>query len=68
MDDKTNRGPQDRVRIDIHEDYEVEYWTDKFGCTREQLAAAVAKAGTSASAVEAALKGRCNGSEKGRCA
>lgn len=26
-DDKTNRGPQDRTRINLAEIYEVRYWT-----------------------------------------
>lgn len=30
-DDNTIRGPQDRSRINLSEDYEVRYWTDKFG-------------------------------------
>lgn len=50
-DDKTNRGPQDASRINIHEDYEVEYWTKKFGVSRAELEAAVKKAGVSANAV-----------------
>nr|WP_291642327.1 DUF3606 domain-containing protein [Bosea sp. (in: a-proteobacteria)] len=25
-DDKTNRGPQDRARVNLSEDYEVRYW------------------------------------------
>ena len=33
-DDKTNRGPQDAARINIHEDYEVAYWTKKFGVSK----------------------------------
>lgn len=57
-DDRESRGPADAARVNIHEDYEVQYWTKKFACTLEQLAAAVAKAGTSATAVEAALKRR----------
>jgi hypothetical protein len=50
-DDKTNRGPQDGSRINVHEDYEVAYWTKKFGVTKAQLEAAVAKVGVSAKAV-----------------
>jgi hypothetical protein len=50
-DDKSNRGPQDAARINIHEDYEVEYWTKKFGVSRSELEAAVAKAGVGADAV-----------------
>ena len=55
-DDKSNRGPQDASRINVNEDYEVRYWTKKFGCTAEQLRAAVKAAGVSAKAVEAHLK------------
>lgn len=50
-DDKTLGGPQDRTRINLSEDYEVQYWTKKFGVTKEQLAAAVKTAGSSAGAV-----------------
>jgi hypothetical protein len=50
-DDKTKRGPQDASRINIHEDYEVEYWTKKFGVSRTELDRAVGKAGVSADAV-----------------
>ena len=46
-DDLTNRGAQDRSRVNIHEEYEVQYWTKKWGVSREQLAAAVQKAGVS---------------------
>ncbi len=40
-DDKTLRGPRDSSRIAMGEDYEVAYWTDKFGVSRERLQAAV---------------------------
>lgn len=50
-DDKTKRGPQDASRINLHEDYEVEYWTKKFGVNKAQLEAAVGKVGVSADAV-----------------
>jgi hypothetical protein len=50
-DDLKNRGSQDRSRVNIHEDYEVRYWTEKWGVSKEQLAAAVKKAGVSADAV-----------------
>lgn len=56
-DNKTLRGPQDSSRIAMGEDYEVEYWTDKFGVSREALQKAVDVVGNSASAVEAHLKG-----------
>lgn len=56
-DDKTLRGPQDRSRIALGEDYEVEYWTDKFGVSRERLEQAVKAVGNGADAVERHLKG-----------
>jgi Protein of unknown function (DUF3606) len=57
-DNKNLTAPQDAARINVHEDYEVAYWTKKFGCTKEQLQAAVAKVGVSATAVEQELKRR----------
>ena len=44
-DDRTQRGPQDRNRININEDYEVQYWSEKFGVSREELISAVDSAG-----------------------
>lgn len=57
-DDKTNRGPQDRSRINLGEDYEVRYWTDKLGVSKAQLEEVVRDVGPSASAVEEALRKR----------
>jgi Protein of unknown function (DUF3606) len=50
-DDLKNRGAQDRSRVNVHEDYEVRYWTGKWGVTKEQLVEAVQRAGVSAQAV-----------------
>jgi len=44
-DDRNDRAPQDRARINMHEDYEVRYWSEKWNVTREQLAEAVRQAG-----------------------
>lgn len=55
-DDKTNRGAQDRSKINLREDYEVRYWTDKFGISKSQLEDAVRNVGSSASAVETELR------------
>jgi hypothetical protein len=55
-DDKSKRGPQDRNRINLNEDYEVQYWSEKFGVSSEQLRQAVEKVGSSAAAVEQELK------------
>ena len=50
-DDLKNRGAADRSRVNIHEDYEVRYWTEKWGVSKEQLVDAVKKAGVSVEAV-----------------
>lgn len=55
-DNKTLRAPQDASRIAMGEDYEVRYWTDKFGVSRDRLQQAVDAVGNSADAVEAWLK------------
>jgi hypothetical protein len=56
-DDKTKTSPHDASRINVHEAYEVEYWSKKFRVTPEQLKGAVAKVGVSATAVEKELAG-----------
>jgi hypothetical protein len=43
-------------RINVSEDNDVRYWSEKFGVTVEQLLEAVQKVGNSAGAVEAELK------------
>jgi Protein of unknown function (DUF3606) len=55
VDDKTKTRPQDSSRINMNEDYEVAYWTKKYGVTTQQLQAAVDKAGVSVAAVEKEL-------------
>lgn len=56
-DDKTDRGPQDRSRISLSEDYEVRYWTEALGISRERLEEVVGRVGNSADAVRAELEG-----------
>ncbi len=50
-DDKSQRGPADASRINMGEDYEVQYWTKRFGVSRDELQDAVDRAGVSADAV-----------------
>jgi hypothetical protein len=50
-DDLKNRGSQDRSRVNVHEEHEVRYWTEKWGITKEKLKDAVAKVGVSVAAV-----------------
>jgi hypothetical protein len=42
--DKTKKA-DDRRRIDLHETYELGYWSRKFGVSRDELAEAVQKVG-----------------------
>ncbi len=55
-DDKSLRGPRDSSRIAMTEDYEVEYWTSRFGVSREELQQAVDEVGDSAAAVQEFLR------------
>jgi hypothetical protein len=51
-DDKTQRGGQDRKRIDVSQDYELRDWAKKFGVTPDELKEAVRAVGDSADAVQ----------------
>jgi hypothetical protein len=55
MDDKTKMGRTDSDLINISENYEVEYWSKKFGVRPEQLKTAVRAVGNSVLAVEKQL-------------
>ena len=46
------QGSLNSEKIDIHENYEVEYWATKFGVSAETLKEAVTKAGNSPEAVK----------------
>lgn len=55
-DDKTIRGPADGSRVNVNEDYELRYWTEKFGVSAEQLRTAVQQVGPVAATVQAHLQ------------
>lgn len=55
-DNLSQRGPQDRSRINMNEKWEVAYWTRELGVSEEELARAVEQAGNSVNAVRAHLK------------
>lgn len=55
-DDKNLRAPQDSARIAMGEDYEVRYWTERFGVSEDRLQEAVDAVGHSADAIERYLK------------
>ncbi len=58
MDDKNNRGPQDAARINVNEDYELRYWSEKFGLSPEKLKEVVADVGVSVKKVEEYLRNK----------
>ncbi|MDM0073299.1 DUF3606 domain-containing protein [Variovorax sp. J2P1-59] len=47
-DDKTKVGGQDRKRINVSEDYEVQDWSRTFGVSEADLRRAVAEVGDNA--------------------
>ena len=55
MDHLTKRGQPDRSKINMHEAYEVKYWTHALGISKEELQKAVDKVGNSAAAVRKEL-------------
>ncbi|MCA1453370.1 DUF3606 domain-containing protein [Bradyrhizobium sp. BRP22] len=55
MDNLTKRDQRDRSKINMHEDFEVKYWTRELGVTREQLQKAVDKVGNNAATVRKEL-------------
>ena len=54
-DDLNNRGQQDRIRINMHEEHEVRYWTQELGVSRDELAKAVKDVGVLAADVRKQL-------------
>lgn len=50
-DDKSKKGQPDRSRINIHEPYEVSYWTVRLGVSEQKLREAVSAVGVSVEAV-----------------
>lgn len=56
-DDRTLKDERDRSLINLGQDYEVRYWTQKFGVTGADLRDAIKKVGNSAEAVEKELAG-----------
>jgi hypothetical protein len=55
MDDLKKKSAQDRSKINMHQPYEVKYWTKELGVDKEQLQRLVEKVGNSAAAVRKEL-------------
>jgi 3-oxoacyl-[acyl-carrier-protein] synthase III len=54
-DNLTKRDQRDRSMINMHEDFEVKYWTEELGVSSDELQKAVDKVGNSAAAVRKEL-------------
>jgi hypothetical protein len=54
-DDKDKRDYRDRDRINVHEEYELRYWTKELGVTPEKLKQTVKEAGIMVPNVRKAL-------------
>ena len=44
-DDKSKRGPEDRIRINVHEAYELQYWSTQLGVSTQELRKSVDRVG-----------------------
>lgn len=44
-DDLKHRGPHDRNRVHVNEEWERRYWAEEFGCTEAELCDAVTRVG-----------------------
>ena len=55
-DDLTKKRPQDASKINIHQEYEVNWWCSELNCSKKQLTVAVNEVGVSAEKVKAHLK------------
>jgi hypothetical protein len=57
-DDLKNRGPADRSRVNVNESWERMYWCGKWGCTPDELTAAVRAVGVMSADVERHLSSK----------
>jgi hypothetical protein len=63
-DYKTKRGPQDRSRINVDEDYERKYWAKEFAISEERLKELVKQHGPSVEKIRAAVGTHAVGSQR----
>jgi hypothetical protein len=55
-DDLSNRGQQDRSRINLSEKWEVQYWTKELGVSEDELRQIIQQAGNNVTDVRQHLK------------
>jgi hypothetical protein len=58
MDDKEQKGPQDAARVNVNEEYELDYWSKKFRVSKAAVIRAVSVVGVMAKDVSEFLNGR----------
>ncbi|NUQ28729.1 MAG: DUF3606 domain-containing protein [Acidobacteriaceae bacterium] len=57
-DNLKHRGPQDRSRINVNEDWEVRWWTKELGVSEQRLRELVRQHGVAASTIREILDKR----------
>jgi len=55
VDSRITHAPCNPLEVDVHEAYELAYWTRKLGCSADQLREAVRVVGRRAAAVDCYL-------------
>ena len=55
-DNLKDKGPQDRSRVNVNEQWELRYWSEKFNVSHDRLKEAVKNVGVSAAKVQEYLK------------
>jgi uncharacterized protein DUF3606 len=54
-DNPKKTGFQDRIRISLEQEHELDYWTKKFGCSRARLREVVKEVGPMVKNIQRAL-------------
>lgn len=57
-DDLTKKGPADAKRVNVHETWEVSYWTRTLGCSERELRDCVTRVGVMVDDVRRCLAGK----------
>jgi hypothetical protein len=55
MDDLQKKGPADSGKVNLQEAWEVDYWTNELGVSKDELQRVVKKVGDSAAAIRKEL-------------
>ena len=52
------KGPEERIKVNINEEFDIKYWTQLFGCTEAELRSAVKAIGNSIDEVRIYLRAK----------